>query len=147
MCIRPGRRNFILSWPAGDRRNLVATNRVLTMEKEWAASTHRCGNIQMSLEDNATNIFDHIQLTTTTTILAEAMEVDGAIIAWTKLRRMTRENHHYPWKVLEAFNLPLNVRNTCREINGITMFCSVFQERERPAGRADSAVTRLANFR
>jgi exonuclease III len=51
------------------------------------------------------SIFDHIHLTRVMITYAEAMEINGAIIALDQEKAYNRIAHEYLWKTLEAFNL------------------------------------------
>lgn len=62
------------------------------------------------------SIFDHIRLTRIMIAYAEAMEVNGAIIALDQEKAYDKITHEYLWKTLEAFNLPPCFVNTVKAL-------------------------------
>ena len=69
------------------------------------------------------SIFDHTRLAKTIIDYAEAMEVDGAIVALDQEKAYDKIRHEYLWEVLNAFNLPDTFTRTLKSLyqNASTM--------------------------
>ena len=62
------------------------------------------------------SIFDHIRLTRVMITYAEAMGVNGALIALDQEKAYDKITHEYLWKTLETFNLPARFINTIKAL-------------------------------
>lgn len=62
------------------------------------------------------SIFDHIRLAKSIINYAEAMDVDGAIVALDQEKAYDKIRHDYLWKTMNEFNLPLPFTNTVKAL-------------------------------
>ena len=62
------------------------------------------------------SIFDHIRLAKSIISYAEAMEVDGNIVALDQEKAYDKIRHKYLWETMSEFNLPTPFTNTVKEL-------------------------------